>query len=90
MFYSFGVVEKNHSLEPPVGDEDEILRKAISGGQIVPEIIPGREIEPCPTISAREETVSLSQSDRSSALWTRMLDFPVNGLIFFHRTDCSK
>jgi hypothetical protein len=90
MLYSIGFTEKGHSPEPQVGYKKEIFREEIRGRQKISKIIPGYEIEFGPTVRAGKEAVRLSQSDRSAALRTRMFDFPGDGFIFFHHTDCSK
>ena len=90
MLYFISFTEKGHSPDPPVGHENDFIREAIRGGQIISKIILGYEIEHDPAVRAGKEAVRLSQSDRSAALGTWMFDFPSDGLIFFHRTDCNK
>jgi len=90
MLYFITFTEKGHSPDPPVGHENNFIREAIRGGQTIFKIIFRYEIELDPAVRTGKEAVSLSQSDRSAALGTWVFDFPSDGLIFFHRTDCNK
>jgi hypothetical protein len=87
MLYFISFTEKGHSPDSPVGHENDIIREASRGGQTIFKIIFRYEIELDPTVRAGKEAVSLSQSDRSATLGTRMFDFPSDGFTLLLHKD---